>query len=363
MVNNEHNVLTINPGSTSTKVALYIKNGVVHEGTINHSASDLSHYDRVIDQYNFRKQAILSWLNDLCPKVTSLDAVVGRGGLLPPLESGTYLVNEIMLDDIRSPTTREHASNLGALLANEIGQKFKAPAFTVDPVSVDELDPISRLSGLADIERKSFSHALNLKAVARLAADSLARKYQDINLIVVHLGGGISVTAHRRGRMVDVSGGMDSGPFSPERCGALPVFDVIELCYSGITKDALKKKLSGQGGLVSYLGTNSALEVSRRIKEGDGNALLVMQAMASQIAKEIGSMAPVLECNVDAIVLTGGMAKWRELIEEIRRRVQNIAAFMVFPGENEMLSLAQGALRVLCGEESAKEYGNMIESI
>lgn len=356
MSGENYKVLTINPGSTSTKVAVFNSQGVVSEENINHSAEDLSQFSHVIDQYDFRIKSLLSWLNNISPKVTSLDAVVGRGGLLPPLESGTYLVNEIMLDDIRSPTTRQHASNLGALIASEVGQKFNAPAFTVDPVSVDELDPIYRLSGLADIERKSFSHALNLKAVARRAADSLGQKYQDLNLIIVHLGGGISVTAHQGGRMIDVAGGMDSGPFSPERCGALPVFDVIELCYSGITKEDLKKKLSGQGGLVSYLGTNSALEVSGRIKAGDENALLVMQAMASQIGKEIGSMAAVLECNVDAIVLTGGMAKWQELIEEVRRRIQKIAEVMVFPGENEMLSLAQGALRVLCGEESAKEY-------
>lgn len=352
-------ILAINPGSTSTKVSLFKDLAPVVETTINHSAEELDSFKCVLDQYELRINSVVSWFENITPKVTSLDAVVGRGGLLPPLKSGTYAVNGAMLDDIRSPTTREHASNLGALIASEIGIRFNAPAFTVDPVSVDEFDPISRLSGLADIERKSLSHALNIKAVARRAAESLGQRYQDLNLIVAHLGGGISITAHRKGSMVDVSGGMDSGPFSPERCGALPVFDVIDLCYSGISKEDLKRKLSGKGGLVSYLGTNSGLEVDERIKGGDEDALLVMQAMAFQVAKEIGSMAPVLNCDVDAIVLTGGIARWQALVDEIRPRIESLANFMVFPGENEMLSLAQGSLRVLCGEEDAKEYGKI----
>ena len=350
-------ILAINPGSTSTKVSLFEDLEPIFETTINHSSEELDSFDNVLDQYSFRIKAIFSWLENIEPTVTELNAIVGRGGLLPPLKSGTYAVNEAMLDDIRSPTTREHASNIGAMIASEIGNKFNAPAFTVDPVSVDEFEPVARLSGLAGMERKSFSHALNIKAVARRAAESLGKKYQELNLIVAHLGGGISITAHRKGSMVDVSGGMDSGPFSPERCGALPVFDVIDLCYSGIAKEDLKRKLSGKGGLVSYLGTNSGLEVDERIKGGDEEALLVMQAMAYQIAKEIGSMAPVLNCDVDAIVLTGGIARWQALVEEIKPRVESLAQLLVFPGENEMLSLAQGSLRVLRGEENAKEYG------
>ncbi|APG23953.1 butyrate kinase [Syntrophotalea acetylenica] len=360
MSKQSHSILAINPGSTSTKVSLFKDLLPVIETTINHSAEELEVFERVLDQYEFRIKSVISWLDNISPRVTSLDAVVGRGGLLPPLKSGTYAVNGAMLDDIRSPKTREHASNLGALIANEIGSRFNAPVFTVDPVSVDEFEPVARLSGLAGMERKSFSHALNIKAVARRAAESLCKKYQDINLIVGHLGGGISITAHRKGSMVDVSGGMDAGPFSPERCGALPVFDVIDMCYSGIAKEDLKRKLSGKGGMVSYLGTNSGLEIDEKIKAGDKEALLVMQAMAYQIAKEIGSMAPVLNCDVDAIVLTGGIARWQSLVEEIKPRVECLAEFMVFPGENEMLSLAEGSLRVLCGEEVAKEYVNII---
>lgn len=241
-------ILAINPGSTSTKLSLFKDLVPVVETTINHSAEELETFGCVLEQYDYRVKGIVAWLDNITPKITALNAVVGRGGLLPPLKSGTYLVNGAMLDDIRSPTTREHASNLGALIASDIGNKFNAPAFTVDPVSVDEFEPIARLSGLAEIERKSFSHALNIKAVARRAAEALGQRYQDLNLVVAHLGGGISVTAHRKGAMVDVSGGMDSGPFSPERCGALPVFDVIDLCYSGISKEDLKRKLSGKGG-------------------------------------------------------------------------------------------------------------------
>ena len=349
-------ILAINPGSTSTKISLFENQDVVFESNIHHDADKLAPFPRIVDQYELRRDSIVDLLQANNINIESLDAVVGRGGLLKPLESGTYTVNTTMMDELRQPGAREHASNLGVLIANELAQTANARAFTVDPVAVDELDPIARISGLAEIKRKSLSHALNIKAVSRRAASEMDVRYEDLNLIVAHLGGGISVTAHRKGRMVDVVGGIDSGPFSPERAGSLPITELIDLCYSGIEKNDLKKKLAGKGGLISYLGTNSAIEVSNRIKEGDEEALLVAHAMAYQIAKSIGSMSTVLHGDVDAVLLTGGCAYWNELTDWITERVSKIAPVKVYPGENEMIALAQGALRVLRGVEQAKEY-------
>ncbi|MBN1483723.1 MAG: butyrate kinase [Chloroflexia bacterium] len=352
-----YHILVINPGSTSTKVALFQDEALLHKETLRYDAAELAPFPRIADQYAFRRDSVLQWLQGLEVKVSDLNAVVGRGGLFGPLESGTYRVNEAMLEEMRHPVSREHASNLGVLIAHEIAGRADAPAFTVDPVSVDEFPPVARLSGLAEIERKSLSHALNIKAVARRAAAAMGQCYPDLNLVVAHLGGGISVTAHRRGRMVDVNNALDAGPFSPERCGTLPLTDLIELCYSGrFEKPELKKHLIGRGGLVSHLGTNSALEVERRIAAGDQQTLLVAQAMAYNIAKEIGAMATVLQGDVDAIVITGGVAHWQDLLDWIEQRVSFIAPVMVYPGEVEMLALAQGALRVLQGQERAKDY-------
>jgi butyrate kinase len=242
-------------------------------------------------------------------------------------------------------------------MAQEIAERAGIPGFTVDPVAVDEFDDIARISGLAEVQRQSLSHALNIKAVARRAAADLGQRYQDLNLVVAHLGGGISVTAHRGGRMVDVNNALDAGPFAPERSGTLPLTDLIELCYSGrFSREGLKKHLVGEGGLVSHLGTNSTIEVEKRIAAGDSKALLVSQAMAYQIAKEIGAMATVLHGQVDAVVLTGGVAHWKGLVEWVCARVAFIAPVMVYPGEDEMLALAEGALRVLRGEEEARSY-------
>lgn len=352
-----YTILVINPGSTSTKVALFAGDTPLHQETLRYDASDLAPFAHIPDQHAFRRDSVLQWLEHKGVSLQQLSAVVGRGGLCGPLESGTYRVNQAMLEEMRQPGPREHASNLGVLIAQEIAGRAGIPAFTVDPVSVDEFDDIARLSGLAEIERKSLSHALNIKAVARRAAADLGRRYQDLNLVVAHLGGGISVTAHRHGRMVDVNNALDAGPFSPERSGTLPLTDLIELCYGGrFTKEELKKHLIGRGGLVSHLGTNSALEVEKRIAAGDRHALLVAQAMAYQIAKEIGAMATVLYGQVDGIVLTGGVAHWKDLVAWIRERVAFIAPVLVYPGEDEMLALAQGALRVLRGEEEAKTY-------
>lgn len=357
-------VLTINPGSTSTKVALYEGERPLFVETVHHSAEEIAAFPHIADQYAFRRDAVLSLLDEKGFGLDSLDAVVGRGGILRPIPSGTYLVNEKMLNELRHPQEREHASNLGAIIADEIARRAGVPAFIVDPVCVDEFDEIARISGLPEIERRSLSHALNLKAAARQAARDLGKRYDEVNLLVVHLGGGISVSPHRRGRMVDVNQALDgTGPFAPERAGGLPVGDVLRLAYSvpphdeaHYTYEEMFKKIAGRGGLVAHLGTNDACEVERRIEEGDEHAKLIYEAMAYQIAKEIGLMATVLKGDVDAIVLTGGLARSDMLVGWIVQRVEWIAPVMIYPGEDEMLAMAQGALRVLRDQEKARDY-------
>jgi butyrate kinase len=352
-------ILVINPGSTSTKIAVFENERPLHSETIVHPHQQIAAFPRIPDQYAFRRDAVLAFLERHAVDPRSLDAVVGRGGLLRPLDSGTYRVNQRMLQELRSPhKDRDHVVNLGALIANEIAQPLGIPAFIVDPVCVDELDPPARVSGLPEIERKSFSHALSLKSAARHAARDLGRRYEELNLVVAHLGGGISVTAHRAGRMIDVNQALDgTGPFSPERVGGLPFGDVMRLCFSGTyTYDELFRRLTRQGGLLAHLGTNDAVEVEKRITQGDEHARLIYEALAYQIAKEIGLMATVLKGRVDAIVLTGGLAHSSMLVGWIRERVEWIAPLLVYPGQDEMLAMAQGALRVLRGEEQAKEY-------
>jgi butyrate kinase len=360
-----HRLLVINPGSTSTKVAVYEDEQPLFVETLRHSSQQLAAFSHVLDQYDFRLDRILDLLVEREVPLPSLAAVVARGGLLRPIPSGTYAVNDKMVAELSQRNKeREHASNLGAMLAAEIAGRVDAPAFIVDPVCVDEFDEIARISGLPEIERRSLSHALNLKAVARRAAADLGSPYPELNLIVVHLGGGISVTAHNHGRMVDVNQALDgTGPFAPERAGGLPVGDVVRMCFGvhpyeeyDLTYEEMFKKLAGQGGLVAHLGTNSAVEVEDRIEAGDEHARLIFEAMAYQIAKEIGGMAMVLRGNVDAIVLTGGVAHSELLLGWIRERASWIAPLMVYPGEDEMLALAQGALRVLQGEEEAQAY-------
>jgi len=351
-------VLAINPGSTSTKVAVYDGETPLFVEVLAHDAAEIARYRHVADQYEFRRAAVLALLEQHNIDLSSLDAVVGRGGILRPIEGGTYTVNDRMLDDLRTPGEREHASNLGAILAHEVAALAGVPAFIVDPVCVDEFEPIARVSGLPEIERRSLSHALNLKAVARRAAADLGRPYTELNLLVVHLGGGISVCPMRKGRMIDVNQALDgTGPFSPERAGGLPVGDVARMCYSGkYTYEQMFKKIAGQGGLVAHLGTNDAREVERRIAAGDARARLVFEAMAYQIAKEIGLMATVLYGQVDAIVIAGGLAHSAMLLGWIIPRVKWIAPVRVYPGEDEMLALVQGTLRVLDREEEAKTY-------
>lgn len=351
-------LLIINPGSTSTKIAVYDNEMEVLSETLRHSADEISKYETIFDQYEFRKDAILKVIEDKGIDLKTLDAVVGRGGLLKPIESGTYYVNETMLNDLKVGVSGQHASNLGGIIAYEIASKLGIPSFIVDPVVVDEMNDVARLSGMAEIERKSIFHALNQKAVAKRYAKENGIKYEDLNLIVAHMGGGISVGAHKSGRVVDVNNALGGdGPFSPERAGSLPVGLLINLCYSGkYSFNEIMKKIIGQGGLVAHLGTNDGREVAERIRQGDKKAELVFDAMAYQIAKEIGCSAAALFGNVDAIILTGGLAYNDMLIERIKSRVSFISKVVVYPGEDEMLALAQGGLRVLKGEEVAKEY-------
>ena len=357
-------ILTINPGSTSTKIALFEDETPVFVETIHHSSQEIAAFEHIADQYEMRHETIAALLQEKGVDLKALDAVVGRGGVLRPIPSGTFAVNEKMLGELRAPKEREHASNLGAILAYEIASAAGTSAFIVDPVCVDEFDPIARVSGLPDIERRSLSHALNLKAAARRAAKEMGKEYSEVNLVVAHLGGGISVAAHRQGRQVDVNQALDgTGPFAPERSGGLPVGDVVRMCYSmppfegvHLTYEEMFKKLAGEGGLVAHVGTNDALEVERRITAGDGHARLIYEAMAYQIAKEIGLMATVLKGDIDAIVITGGLARSDMLLSWIQERVAWIAPIMVYPGEDEMLSMAQGVLRVLRDEEEPQTY-------
>jgi butyrate kinase len=361
-----HRVLAINPGSTSTKVAVYEGETPIWVEDVPHPASELAHYARIADQHAMRLRAVMAVLDAWGIQIEGLDAVVGRGGILRPIPSGTYRVNEAMLQELRHPVEREHASNLGAILAYEIAGQAGIPAYVVDPVSVDELEPLARVSGWPEIERRSISHALNLKAVGRRAARDLGRSYEELNLIGAHLGGGITVSAHRRGRMIDVNQALDgTGPFSPERAGGLPVGDVVRMCYSvppyqdvHLDYGEMMHKVAGRGGLVAHLGTNDAGEVEQRIAAGDEHARLIFEAMAYQIAKEIGAMATALAGEVDAILLTGGLAHSKLLIGWVVERTAWIASILVYPGQDELLALAQGALRVLQGGEQAREYAS-----
>lgn len=350
-------ILAINPGSTSTKLAVYDNEQLVLEKVVRYSNEELSPFKKIIDQFQFRKNGILQTLHACCIDIASFDAVVGRGGLLKPIEGGSYIVSEAMLQELRAAERGEHASNLGAILAKEIADQLAIPAYIVDPVVVDELADIARLSGLPGYDRVSIFHALNQKAVARRICKEWGTRYDEVNLIIAHLGGGISVGVHHKGRVVDVNDALHGeGPFTPERAGGLPTKHVMSLCKSGASIDEINRRIVGNGGLVAYLGTNDGREVVRRIEAGDKEAKLVYEAMAYQIAKEIASGSAVLSGIVDSIVLTGGLAYDTLLVKLITDRVQFIADVKVIPGEDEMIALTEGALRVLRGEEEAKEY-------
>ena len=350
-------VLAINPGSTSTKIALYEETQCLFEEVIRHSKNDLSSFADIYAQYEYRKNLVEESLATHGYAVSELQAVVGRGGALKPISGGTYRVNDLMLHDLRHCVQTHHASNLGGLLAKGIADKVQIPAFIVDPVCVDELEPIARISGWPELPRRSLFHALNLKATARRAAKDLHKDFYDVTLVMGHLGGGISFAVQQNGRMIDIVNPMDGGAFSPERTGDLPLSPLVELCYAGrYSMPEMIRKMIGQGGLVAHLGTDDAREVERRIDEGDEQAELVYRAMAYQIAKQLGAMTTVVSGQFDAIVLTGGLSYSRRLVEWIRDRVGFLGKVLVYPGEDELLALTEGALRVLHGEEEAKTY-------
>lgn len=351
-------LLIINPGSTSTKIAVYNDEEIVFEETLRHSSEEVSKFEKIYDQYEFRKNIIVQNLEKNNIGIETLDGVVGRGGLLRPIEGGTYVVNEKMIEDLKIGFNGEHASNLGGIIAYEIAKEIDKEAFIVDPVVVDEMEDIARISGLKGIERKSIFHALNQKAVARRYASEKSKDYDDLNLIVVHLGGGVSVGAHEKGKVIDVNNALDGeGPFSPERAGALPVGEMVKLCFSGkYTIEEVKKMLKGKGGLVSYLDSNDAKEISERAAGGDEYAELIYKAMAYQVAKEVGALSAVFHGNVDAIILTGGIAYDEKFVSWVEERVSFISDVVAYPGEDELKALVEGGLRVIRGEETAKLY-------
>lgn len=351
-------LLIINPGSTSTKIGVYEETKELFEETLRHSSEEIGKYETIFDQIDFRKEIIVNILKEKNFDLNTLAAVVGRGGMLRPMESGTYKVNDTMLEDLKVGVQGQHASNLGGILADRIAKELNIPAFIVDPVVVDELDDVARVSGVPELPRLSKFHALNQKAVAKRYAKENNIRYSDLNLIVVHMGGGVSVGAHKKGRVVDVNNALDGeGPFSPERAGTVPVGDLIKLCYSNkYTEKEMYSKIIGKGGYVAYLNTNDARDVLKLVEEGNKEAKLYLDAFIYQIAKAVGANATVLEGKVDSIILTGGIAYSDVVVEALKARIGWIANVTVYPGEDELLALAEGALRVLNGEEEAKEY-------
>jgi butyrate kinase len=350
-----YSVLVINPGSTSTKLALFSEQGPSCEESIRHP-DEMCASVRLMDQLPLRENAILEFLarhDDARP-----DAVCGRGGPLRPLEGGTYAVDEAMLADMRAALFGEHASLLGGLLAHRLAARWGVPAFVVDPVSVDELDPVARVSGVPGIQRTGRSHALNLKAVLRQAAAEIGKAPAQTRFVAAHMGGGISVAALRAGRLVDVNDALlGMGPFSPYRSGALPLHGMLDLAFApGADRKALEQRLCTQSGLVAYLGTGDLFEVEARVLAGDARFTFYFEAMIYQIAKEIGAMATALSGDLDGIIFTGGMSRCAPLVERLTAAVAFLGRIFIYPGENEMAALAQGALRVLRGEEAARSY-------
>lgn len=352
-------ILAINPGSTSTKIAVFENEKNVFLKNIKHSAEELKPFSNITDQYEFRKETILRELKEAGQDVNTLCCIMGRGGLTKPIPSGVYEVNEQMKNDMLNSPFGEHASNLGGFIADDIAKGLtNVKAYITDPVVVDELEDIARVAGHPNFERISILHALNQKATARRYAREHNLVYEELNLIVAHLGGGISVGAHREGRIVDVNNALNGdGPFSPERSGTLPAGQLAKLCFSGkYTHDEVKLMLKGKGGFTAYLGTNDAYEVEMRAKEGDEKAQFISDAMAYQVAKEIGQCATVLKGKVDAILLTGGIAYNKQFCAFVDEMTSFIAPMKVYPGEDEMSALAMNGLMVLRGEIQPKEY-------
>lgn len=352
-------ILAINPGSTSTKIAVYDNNKSVFVKSIRHSTEELQNFPSIINQFSYRKQIIISELKEANINLDKIEIVIGRGGLLKPIPSGIYAVNASMKEDLASCRYGEHASNLGALIADEIANEIPhAKAYIADPVVVDELCPEARLTGLPQFQRRSVFHALNQKAIARTHAKSIGKSYEELNLIVAHLGGGVSIAAHQKGKVTDVNQALDGeGPLSPERSGTLPVGDLIKACFSGeYTYDELKKMVTGSGGFVAYFGTNDAREIEIKAHEGDKKALLLQNTLGYQISKYIGAMAAVLDGQVDNILITGGLAHNKTLMDYISKKTQFIAQVVIYPGEDEMRALAMNAYRVMMHEAKIIEY-------
>lgn len=358
---NNIRILAINPGSTSTKFAVYFGAECKLKKILRHSIEELSLYDNIIDQFEFRKGLIIDALVEEGFDVDKIKYIIGRGGLTYPLKSGVYLVSNRMLEHARAGIYGQHASNLGPLIADYIALQIPgAHAYVADPVVVDELEDIARFSGHPLFQRRSIFHALNQKATARIHARKSGLKYEDMNLIVVHLGGGISVGAHQHGKVVDVNNALDGeGPFSPERSGTLPAGQLIDLCFSGkFEKEEIRRMVIGEGGYVAYLGTNDAQEVENRAKNGEEKAQQIQDALGYQVSKAIGEMAVVLNGKVDGILLTGGLAYSQYLTDFIKSKVSFISTVYVYPGEDELEALAMNALRVATGETEPLKYPN-----
>ena len=350
--------LIINPGSTSTKIGVFEDTTLLFEETLRHSTEEIGQFATIVDQKDFRKKIITDLLVSKEFDLKSLDVIVGRGGMLKPIPGGTYAVTDDLLADLKVGVSGQHASNLGGILAREIADEIGVPSYIVDPVVVDELMPIARYSGVPELPRISIFHALNQKAVAKRYAAEIGKPYESLRLIVVHMGGGVSVGAHVDGRVIDVFNALDGdGAFSPERAGGVPSGALIKMCFSGqYTEKEVYKKIVGNGGFNAYLGTNDMREVTKRANGGDEQAAEAKQAFLLQVAKDIGSMACVLNGKVDQIIVTGGIAYGADVVAALKERAEWIAPFTVYPGEDELLALAQGALRVMNGEEEAKQY-------
>ncbi|GHS86269.1 putative butyrate kinase [Bacteroidia bacterium] len=352
-------ILTINPGSTSTKIAIFENTKQVFLKNIKHTTEELSQFSNIIEQYNFRKQKIIDELNQSGIESDTVKIIMGRGGMIKPLASGVYEINDAMVHDLQIGYMGEHASNLGGLIAIDIARSIKgAKAYIADPVVVDELCPLARISGHPDFERISIFHALNQKAIARTYANQIGRTYEELNLIIAHLGGGISVSAHNHGQVIDTNNALNGdGPFSPERSGGLPVAAIVKCAFSGkYTEAEMLKMITGKGGLTAYLDTNDAYAVEQAVLSGDKQAKLILEALAYQVAKDIGAMSTVLEGQVNAILLTGGMAHGKFIVDTIIKRVTHISQIRVFPGEDEMAALALNGLMVAEKKIEVKKY-------
>lgn len=355
----DHLILAINPGSTSTKIAVFKSRKNIFLTNVRHTQEELRQFEKISHQFEFRKNKISEELAKAGFDIKKFEIIVCRGGLLKPIKGGVYRVNENMLRDISNPMG-EHESNLGGVIANELTKEIGngVIAIIVDPTCVDELEDIARISGMPELPRKSFLHTLNQRAVARTYAQDQGVEYENINVIVAHLGGGISVGAHYKGRIIDVNNGLNGdGPMSPERSGGLPVGQLVELCFSGkFTKEEILKKIKGYGGLCAYLGINDGTKIEKQIEDGDVYAKLIYDAMAYQIAKEIGSCSTVLKGEVDGILLTGGIAYSKYIVEKITERVKHLGPVRIYPGESEMEALAYNGYLALKGEVEIQEY-------